>query len=232
MNSLFKNKVFRFFINFFEILIVVILVMLLIAVAFQRFSGNKAVMGYRIFTVGSSSMIPNYTVGDTLLISDVPIKDIKVGDAVTYIGEEDQVKDLIITHRVEKIESGDTELLYHTKGVANNIEDPIVHEHQILGKVVHKFFFLSLLNKATYNMYLLFLFITVPLAFLIVIEIIKVTREKEEDSEEESEEEEKEIKENKEEKEEKTEEQEDEEKDKDKEEETSEDDVEDSEYDW
>ena len=142
-------------------------------------------------------MIPDYTVGDTLLIKNVPISDITIGDAVTYMGEDKDVKDLVITHRVEKIDSEGAELLFHTKGIANNIEDPIVAEHQILGKVTYKFFILSLLCKITYNIYLLFICITVPLAILIVIEIIKVSKSKDpeessdgddDDDEEESEE--------------------------------------------
>ena len=128
-------------------------------------------------------MVPNYTVGDTLLVKEVPIEEIKIGDAVTYKGEDKTVKDKIITHRVEKIERDGGELKFHTKGIANNIEDPIVYEHQILGKVTHKFIILSLFGKIAYNVYLLFIFITIPLAVLITIEIVKVSKLSDEEDE-------------------------------------------------
>ncbi len=172
------NKFFKVLVTVFEGVLIVLLVLLLVTVGFQKFSGNKDFFGYRVYTVASSSMIPDYTVGDTLLIKDVPISDINIGDAVTYLGEDKDVKDLVITHRVEKIDKDEKELLFHTKGIANNIEDPIVAEHQILGKVTYKFFILSLLCKITYNIYLLFIFITVPLAILIVIEIVKISKSK------------------------------------------------------
>ncbi len=182
------NKLFKVLVTVFESVLICLLLLLLLTVGFQKFSGNKDFFGYRVYTVASSSMIPDYTVGDTLLIKDVPISDINIGDAVTYLGEEKDVKDLVITHRVEKIDKDGSELLFHTKGIANNIEDPIVAEHQILGKVTYKFFILSLLCKVTYNIYLLFIFITVPLAFLIVIEIIKLSKFKDSEDEEDEEE--------------------------------------------
>ena len=172
-------------VKFLEFVLVAILVLLLLAVTFQKLSGNKDFFGYRIFTVATSSMIPNYNVGDTLLVKKVPINEIKVGDAVTYKGEEKQVKDKIITHRVEKIENEGGELLFHTKGIANNIEDPLVYEHQVLGKVTHRFIILSLFGKIAYNVYLLFIFITLPLAILITIEIVKVSKLSDEDEDDE-----------------------------------------------
>ena len=180
------NKFFKILVTVFEGALICLLLLLLVTVGFQKISGNKDFFGYRVYTVASSSMIPDYTVGDTLLIKDVPISDISIGDAVTYMGEEKDVRDLVITHRVEKIDNDGKELLFHTKGIANNIEDPIVAEHQILGKVTYKFFILSLLCKVTYNIYLLFIFITVPLAILIVIEIIKLSKMKDSEDEEEN----------------------------------------------
>ena len=146
----------------------------------QKFSKGGNFLGYSVYTVASSSMVPNYDIGDTLLVKKIPIKEIRVGDVVTYIGEASSVKDMIITHRVEKIEQGESGTLFHTKGIANNIEDPIVNEKQILGKVIYKFKILSIIGELSFNMYKLFFFITVPLAFLIAVEIIKLLREKEE----------------------------------------------------
>lgn len=170
-----------------EWIISLLLILLIILTAFQRFSNQGNFFGYRIYTVASGSMIPTYDIGDTLLIKDTDISDLKVGDAVTYIGEADGLDGLIITHQIQKIELGeDGKLYFHTKGIANNIEDPIVDESQVLGKVVYKFIFLSIFGKITTNMTALLLFITVPVAILIAIEIIKIVykQDEDEDSEE------------------------------------------------
>lgn len=165
-----------------EWIISILLILLIILTAFQRFSNQGNFFGYRIYTVASGSMIPIYDIGDTLLIKDTGITDLKVGDAVTYIGEADGLDGLIITHQIQKIEVGeDGKLYFHTKGIANNVEDPIVEEDQVLGKVVYKFIILSIFGKITTNMIALLLFITIPVALLIAIEIIKIVYKKEDD---------------------------------------------------
>ena len=65
--------------------------------------------------------------------------------------------------------------------IPNNIEDPIVEGKQIIGKVTHKFYFLSFIGRITTNVYKIFFFITVPIAILIAIEIIKTIKEKDEE---------------------------------------------------
>jgi signal peptidase I len=142
---------------------------------FQRFSNQGNFFGYRIYTVASGSMIPIYNIGDTLLIEEMDASKIKVGDAVTYMGDEAGVDGMIITHQVidvQKDENG--RYLFQTKGIANDVVDPIISEEQVLGKVIHKFFFLSFLGKITTNMTSMLVFITVPIAFLIALEIIKL----------------------------------------------------------
>lgn len=170
-----------------EWLIVLVLVILIVLTGFQRFSNQHNFFGYRIYTVASGSMIPTYNIGDTLLIKEMDASGIKEGDAVTYIGDGAGIDGMIITHQVQRVEIGeDGKYYFHTKGVANHIEDPIVSEDQVLGKVVHRFFFLSILGRITTSKLLLFCFITIPFAILIAIEIIKLVYQKEEDEEEET----------------------------------------------
>lgn len=181
MKKIFDNKIVNGIVFLLETIAFIFLFLLLTLTCIQKFSKGGYFFGYQIYTVASSSMIPNYKVGDTLLIKKVPIEEIKVGDAVTYKGEDVTVKNLIITHRVEKIEKGENELLFHTKGIANNVEDPIVYEHQILGKVIYKFYILSIIGDITYDLTKLLIFVTFPIAFLIVVEIVKVVKERDED---------------------------------------------------
>lgn len=179
------KDIFSKFIAIFEWLIGLVLVILIILTFFQRFSNQHNFFGFRIYTVASGSMIPTYNIGDTLLVKEMNASGIKEGDAVTYIGDDVGIDGMIITHQVQKVEIGeDGKYYFHTKGVANHIEDPIVSEDQVLGKVVYRFFFLSLLGRITTNKLLLFCFVAIPLAILIAIEIIKLVYQKEDDEEE------------------------------------------------
>ena len=181
MKKIFNNKILNILIGAVEWTICIVLVILIILTGVQRFSNQGDFFGYRIYTVASGSMVPKYGIGDTLLVEEVPPAELYVGDAVTYQGEVAGVDGLIITHEIVKVElDSDGKYLFHTKGIANNIEDPIVYEDQVLGKVVHRFFFLSILGKVTTSKPLLFTLITIPMAVLIAIEIIKIVYKKEE----------------------------------------------------
>ena len=175
MGKILNSKIFRICSSIIEWIIIIVLLVLIILVGVQKFSHKGSFFGYRVYTIISGSMIPTYNVGDTLLIKEMTADNIEIGDAVTYLGDGGDLNGKIITHQVVDIEFDDEgKYLFHTKGVANNIEDPIVSQDQVLGKVVHKFIFLSLLGKLTTNMLLLFIFVVIPLAIVIGIEIIKI----------------------------------------------------------
>lgn len=181
------KKTIGFIVTTIETVITIVLIALVVLLAIQRFSNSGSFFGYRIYTVASDSMIPIYTIGDTLLIKDTDPRDIEVGDALTYQGTSGSMKGKIITHQVVSIEEIDGEYQFHTKGTANQIEDPIVYENQVFGKVIHRFGVLSILGKITTNMSTLLLFITIPIAILIAIEIIKVYKGKDDEDEDEEE---------------------------------------------
>lgn len=193
LKKIFENKVVSFIFSFLEWTLFLVLLVLVILTGIQRFSNQGNFFGYRIYTVASNSMIPIYSVGDTLLIKDVPASKIKVGDAVTYMGEASGLKGMIITHQVQKIEVVDGKIQFHTKGIANEIEDPIVNEDQVFGKVVHKFTFLSILGKITSNMTSMIFFLTIPIAILIAIELMKAIYHKDDEDEDEDDENDKET---------------------------------------
>lgn len=169
---------------FVEWIIILLLLFLVILSGFQRFSNQHNLFGYRVYIVASGSMIPTYNIGDTLLIKEMDASNIKKGDAVTYIGDDVGIDGMIITHQVQEVEMGeDGKYYFHTKGIANNIEDPIVSEDQVLGKVVYRFFLLSFIGRITTSKLLLFCFIAIPIAILIAIEIIKLIYKKDDEDE-------------------------------------------------
>ncbi len=188
MKNILDNKVINILFGIVEWIICLVLIFLIILTGVQRFSNQGNFFGYRIYTVASGSMIPTYDIGDTLLIKETGASGIKKGDAVTYIGNSGGVDGMIITHQVVDIQKDENgKVVFHTKGIANNIEDPLVYEEQVLGKVVHRFFLLSYLGKITTSKYLMLIFITLPIAILITIEIIKIVYKRDEDDESEEE---------------------------------------------
>ncbi len=153
------------------ILYVFVALLLLVIVVQKVTNNNLAIGGYRVFMIISESMKGEYEIGDILISKHVPAEEINIGDNVTYLGEQRQVKDLIITHKVvEKRQVGDD---YHfvTKGLANDISDPEIRYDQIYGKVVYKTIILSFIARMMNNQLSYYILYTL-VALIISIEIV------------------------------------------------------------
>ena len=143
------KKILRIIKTVLNVVIGIFIVLFLLVVCLQRFTDNNlSLFGFRMFTVLTGSMEPKYNVGDVLFSKSIAPDDIKVGDAISYLGKSGDVKDKVVTHEVVEIETAENgEKIFHTKGIASIIEDPIVHADQIYGKVIHKSTALSFISK-------------------------------------------------------------------------------------
>ena len=100
-------------------------------------SEDKALFGYRYYTVLTGSMSPTYNVGDMIFVQLKEGKDINVGDVITFNPSQDS--DAYLTHRVtEKIENyeGSGVTCFRTQGDANNAQDSfLIDEQRVIGTV-------------------------------------------------------------------------------------------------
>ena len=165
-------KLLRSIMSIMKFILSIIVILVVVIILVQRFSNNNiSVAGYRIFTVVTESMVPKYVVGDVLLVKETNPEQIKVEDDVTYMGKVGAFADKIVTHQVINIENGeDGRLKFHTKGIANDTEDPLVSEEQIYGVVQIKLEILTYLNGIINNMYGMYFLIVIPLAIIIFTE--------------------------------------------------------------
>ena len=100
-----------------------------------------ALVGVRLFgltpyTVLSGSMEPTYHTGSIVYVKKVDYHDLKVGDPITFMLDEDT----IATHRIVEVVPDEEEpetIRYRTKGDANDTEDGgLVHYKNVIGKPV------------------------------------------------------------------------------------------------
>lgn len=104
-------------------------VLVVLIVLCAVFLMGSRIMGYRVFTVISGSMEPEYSVGDLLYVKAVDENSIEVGDDITFILNEDLV---VATHRVVRVDAENQH--FYTKGLANEIEDSEpVHFNNVIG---------------------------------------------------------------------------------------------------
>lgn len=164
-------------------LVIIALVAFMLVVCLQRFSDNKlSVFNIRMFTVVSESMTPVYNIGDVLIAKEVDPSKVKEGDVISYSGEYSNFSGKVITHRVVGIEKKDDGKYYfRAKGDANIVEDPIISEDQLYGVVIFKSRILSLVYKIIGTQVGFFMFIIIPILFIIGSEMLSTLLEKEEE---------------------------------------------------
>ena len=108
---------------------VVSTVLIVLIVLCAAFLMGSRLMGYSIYNVISGSMEPEYSVGDLLYVKEVDPEEIKVGDPITFVLNEDLV---VATHRVVRIDEKNQH--FYTKGDANETADAQpVHFKNVLG---------------------------------------------------------------------------------------------------
>ncbi len=190
LNKIRNNKSLKIIGNILYYLLVIFIVLILLVVILQRVTKNNAsIGGIRIFNIVTESMVPEYKVGDILISKSTSLDKIKVGDDIVYLGNKDTFTGKVVTHRVIDIEKNeDGTYLFHTKGIANTAEDPVVSGSQVYGVIIYKTVILSLISKIINNLYGFYFLIFTPLTILIVVKIIKIYQERKYDEESEDEE--------------------------------------------
>lgn len=169
-----NNKFFKIIYNVIKACIFTVLIVYIAFIAYQRLTGNAPLFGYRVFTVASGSMVPVYQVNDVILVREIELEDLKIGDDVAYEGDRGGFEGLIITHRIVDIEEeSDGSLRIFTQGVNNEYGDPSINSDQILGKVCGKVFFINALNHVIKSTWGFFIFIFLPLTLVIILEILE-----------------------------------------------------------
>lgn len=177
------KKIGKIIKTIFNVAITIFVLLFLLIVCLQRFSNNEITfLGYRMFSVASSSMAPDYNIGDVLIVKKTEPDQIKVGDSISYYGKVGSFAGKVITHQVIKIDKDvDKNLVFHTKGISNLVEDPLVYADQIYGVVVHRSEVLSFIYRTVNTKYGMFIFIVIPIFYIIGSEMLAFLLEKEEE---------------------------------------------------
>lgn len=187
-----ENKILKTIWNIVYTLMFILVVLMLLVVIMQRATNNTLTLGgFRMFSVVTGSMVPEYEVGAVLLAKEIAPEDIKVGDDIVYQGKKGSFAGKVVTHRVisiEQKEDGNYKII--TKGIANTAEDPEIDQTQVYGKVICNLKILAWIGKLVRNVYAFYFILLIPVAILIVRNVRNIMSMNEEyDEEEENDEE-------------------------------------------
>ncbi|MCI5902050.1 MAG: signal peptidase I [Blautia sp.] len=109
----------------------ILLLLFIFAACFFGFGRLKC------YTVLSGSMEPEYPTGCLIFVKPAGKQNLKEGDVITF-----RRGDMIVTHRITEVftkENNSSEVLFRTKGDANDTEDEgIVKREDVIGVPVWK----------------------------------------------------------------------------------------------
>lgn len=177
LRKILDSKYFQIPYRIIKAIIIIVMVTYVTFVVVQRVSGNKSIFGYRIFTVATGSMIPDYEINDVLAIKEVNSDELEVGDDITYLGKKLDVNGKIVTHRIINIKIEDGKKEFITKGVNSSAEDPAITDDQIYGKVIGKIPVITTINHIIKNQYGFFFLIFLPIVSIVFLEIADTVTE-------------------------------------------------------
>ena len=124
------GKTLKKILNVISTILVAIVVVLALLLVGARF------IGLNVYTVLSGSMEPTYHVGSLIYVKDVDTDELKAGDVITYMLDEDT----IVTHRIADVIPDETDpsiIRFQTKGDANDsIDGSLVHYKNVIGTPV------------------------------------------------------------------------------------------------
>ena len=176
------KKIGKLLFNIFRVLIFSLIILVLAVIITQRFSNNnKSFFGFRIFSIITGSMEPEYKVSDVIIAKEKDYSKIAVGDDLVYVGKEGTFLNKIVTHRVIRIIEEDGINIYETKGIANTASDPLVKQDQIYGVVLTKSKTLTFIFKLVTTPIGFFMFIFLPTIAFIGIEVIDFFKHKDDE---------------------------------------------------
>ena len=107
-----------------------------------------SVAGYQVLRVLTKSMEPAILENTCIIIKEVDVDTLKVGDIITYVSEDPDIKGYYNTHRIIAIDRTGKDFCYTTQGDAIDVPDPYpVYSDQIVGIYVRELPGGSLLGK-------------------------------------------------------------------------------------
>ena len=174
-----KTSIIKILWNIITKIVTLLIIFVSIIIIVQKVTNNQeSFLGFRIFRVQTGSMIPKYQIGDVILVKYKNPEKIKIGDDVTYQGKDGSFKGLTVTHSVIDIQEVNGVKEFHTKGIANNLEDPVVYEEQINGVVQCKLYILTWICTLLNNKYIFYFGAVLPLTIYIFFKVLKGNYEK------------------------------------------------------
>ena len=156
-----------------SVCLIIAAVLVLLKVITTKQGEAPSIFGYSLFRVVTGSMEQQIPVDSLILVKREEASTLQVGDVISFYSRDPSLLGEVNTHRIVEIHENEGSLSFTTKGDANNIVDRYdTREEDLLGKVVFSSASIGKFVRLLSNPLVFFPFIILPLAILIIKNII------------------------------------------------------------
>lgn len=158
------KKILYTIINVLSVIIIIAAVFVLLIVVMTKPGKTPNIAGYMALRVTTGSMAPTYDVDSLIIVKQTDPASIHENDVISFYSSDPALSGAVNTHRVVSIEADGNNYRYVTKGDANNVVDRYdVDSRDLLGKVV----------RLVSNPLIFVPIILVPLAIILITNLVK-----------------------------------------------------------
>lgn len=164
-------------VNVLAAVVIALALVVLLRTVFTPAGEVPSLGSYSFMRTLTGSMEPAIPVHSFIVTEEVDPSSLQVGDIVTFRATESSMEDALNTHRITSVYEENGQLMFHTKGDANAVEDAApVAAVNVVGRVVFVSAALGTVVSLFSNPLVFFPFIILPLVVLMVFEIAKLVK--------------------------------------------------------
>lgn len=164
-------------VNVLAAVVIALALVVLLRTVFTPAGEVPSLGNYSFMRTLTGSMEPAIPVHSFIVTEAVDPESLQVGDIITFRSTESKLEGALNTHRITSVYEEGGQLMFHTKGDANAVEDSeSVSSINVVGKVVFIFAALGTVVSLFSNPLVFFPFVVVPLVLLLGFELVKLVK--------------------------------------------------------
>lgn len=164
-------------VNVLAAVVIALALVVLLLTVFTPAGEVPSLGNYSFMRTLTGSMEPAIPVHSFIVTEAVDPESLQVGDIITFRSTESKLEGALNTHRITSVYEEGGQLMFHTKGDANAVEDSEpVSSINVVGKVVFISAALGTVVSLFSNPLVFFPFVVVPLVLLLGFELVKLVK--------------------------------------------------------
>lgn len=164
-------------VNVLAAVVIALALVVLLRTVFTPAGEVPSLGNYSFMRTLTGSMEPAIPVHSFIVTEAVDPESLQVGDIITFRSTESKLEGALNTHRITSVYEESGQLMFHTKGDANAVEDSEpVSSINVVGKVVFVSAALGTVVSLFSNPLVFFPFVVVPLVLLLGFELVKLVK--------------------------------------------------------